>query len=130
MAGPATQDLFPDRALRTAPSAAEASTLDLIQWQRWAPDPERSYLLWGRLLGWLAGPLLVLAMLSYTFPGPRGGRGQAIGAGLVSGLVFFGLQTLFGGAARASEMPAYWGILAPYLLLGAGALLRVSKLRT
>ncbi|HJV37432.1 MAG TPA: LptF/LptG family permease [Geothrix sp.] len=130
VAGPATQDLFPDRALRTAPSAAEASTLDLIQWQRWAPDPERSYLLWGRLLGWLAGPLLVLAMLSYTFPGPRGGRGQAIGAGLVSGLVFFGLQTLFGGAARASEMPAYWGILAPYLLLGAGALLRVSKLRT
>lgn len=130
VAGPATQDLFPDRALRTAPSAAEATTLDLIQWQRWAPDPERSYLLWGRLLGWLAGPLLVLAMLSYTFPGPRGGRGQAIGAGLVSGLVFFGLQTLFGGAARASEMPAYWGILAPYLLLGAGALLRVSKLRT
>nr|WP_275976044.1 LptF/LptG family permease [Geothrix oryzisoli] len=128
--GPATQDLFPDRALQTAPSAAEASTLDLAQWQRWAPDPERSYLLWSRLLGWLAGPLLVLAMLSYTFPGPRGGRGQAIGAGLVSGLVFFGLQTLFGGAARASEMPAYWGILAPYLLLCASALLRVYKLRT
>ncbi|HEY3399304.1 MAG TPA: LptF/LptG family permease [Geothrix sp.] len=130
VAGPATQALFPDRALRTAPSASEASTPDLINWQRWAPDPERSYLLWSRLLGWLAGPLLVLAMLSYAFPGPRQGRGQAIGAGLVSGLVFFGLQSLFGGAARASEIPAYWGILAPFLLLMASALVRVSRLRT
>lgn len=128
--GPATQALFPDRALRVAPSPLQASTLDLVQWQRWAPDPERSYLLWSRLLGWLAGPLLALAMLSYTFPGPRQGRGTAIGAGLVGGLVFFGLQTLFGGAARAAEIPAYWGILAPFLLLAASALLRVSKLRT
>ena len=128
--GPSTEALFPDRALRTAPSAAEAKTLDLIEWQRWAPDPERSYLLWSRLLGWLAGPLLVLAMLSYAFPGPRQGRGQAIGVGLVGGLVFLGLQTLFGGAARASEIPAYWGIVAPFLLLGASALVRVSRLRT
>ncbi|WP_257308963.1 LptF/LptG family permease [Geothrix fuzhouensis] len=130
VAGPATEVLFPDRALRDAPSASEAQTLDLVEWQRWAPDPERSYLLWSRLLGWLAGPLLVLAMLSYAFPGPRQGRGQAIGVGLVGGLVFLGLQTLFGGAARASEIPAYWGILAPFLLLGGSALARVSKLRT
>ena len=128
--GPAAQVLFPDRALREAPSPSEASTLDLAEWQRWAPDPERSYLLWSRLLGWLTGPLLVIAMLSFAFPGPRQGRGQAIGAGLVGGLVFFGLQTLFGGAARASEIPAYWGILAPFLLLGAAALVRVSRLRT
>jgi lipopolysaccharide export LptBFGC system permease protein LptF len=130
VAGPAAQVLFPDRALREAPSPSEASTLDLAEWQRWAPDPERSYLLWSRLLGWLTGPLLVIAMLSFAFPGPRQGRGQAIGAGLVGGLVFFGLQTLFGGAARASEIPAYWGILAPFLLLGAAALVRVSRLRT
>ena len=130
VAGPSTEVLFPDRALRAAPSASEAQTLDLVQWQRWAPDPERSYLLWSRLLGWLAGPLLVLAMLSYAFPGPRQGRGQAIGAGLVGGLVFLGLQTLFGGAARASEIPTYWGILAPFMVLGGTALVRVSRLRT
>lgn len=128
--GPTAEALFPDRALRSAPSASEALTLDLVQWQRWAPDPERSYLLWNRLLGWLAGPLLVLAMLSYAFPGPRQGRGQAIGAGLVGGLVFLGLQSLFGGAARAAEIPAYWGILAPFLLLGGMALFRVRRLRT
>lgn len=128
--GPSAEALFPDRALRSAPSASEALTLDLVQWQRWAPDPERSYLLWNRLLGWLAGPLLVLAMLSYAFPGPRQGRGQAIGAGLVGGLVFLGLQSLFGGAARAAEIPAYWGILAPFLLLGGMALFRVRRLRT
>jgi len=128
--GPTADSLFPDRALQSAPSASEAPTLDLFKWQRWAPDPERSYLLWSRLLGWLAGPLLVLALLSYAFPGPRQGRGQAIGAGLVGGLVFLGLQTLFGGAARASEIPAYWGILAPFLLLAAFSLVRLSRLRT
>ena len=128
--GPTAEALFPVRALRSAPSATEALTLDLIEWQRWAPDPERSYLLWNRLLGWLAGPLLVLAMLSFAFPGPRQGRGQAIGAGLVGGLVFLGLQTLFGGAARAAEIPAYWGTMAPFLLLGGAALARVRKLRT
>jgi lipopolysaccharide export LptBFGC system permease protein LptF len=128
--GPTADSLFPDRALQAAPSASEAPTLALFKWQHWAPDPERSYLLWSRLLGWLAGPLLVLALLSYAFPGPRQGRGQAIGAGLVGGLVFLGLQTLFGGAARASEIPAYWGILAPFLLLAAFSLVRVSRLRT
>ena len=59
--------------------------MDLVRWQTWAPDPERAYMLWTRLLGWLAGPCLVLAMLSFAFPGPRQGRGQALGAGLVAG---------------------------------------------
>ena len=87
-------------------------------------------MLWTRLLGWLAGPCLVLAMLSFAFPGPRQGRGQALGAGLVAGLVFLGLQTLFGGAARASEIPAYWGVVAPLLLLLSVSLLRLRRLRT
>lgn len=128
--GPSADHLFPERALRAFASAEEAPTSDLLHWQRWAPDPERSYMLWSRLLGWLAGPCLVLAMLSYAFPGPRQGRGQALGAGLVAGLVFLGLQTLFGGAARASEIPASWGVLAPLLLLLAVSLLRLRRLRT
>ncbi len=128
--GPPADRLFPARALRTAATAEEARTLDLFHWQTWAPDPERAYMLWGRLLGWLAGPCLVLAMLSFAFPGPRQGRGQALGAGLVAGLVFLGLQTLFGGAARAAEFPAYWGVLAPLLLLLAISLLRLRRLRT
>ena len=104
--------------------------MDLIHWQTWAPDPDRAYMLWGRILGWLSGPCLVLAMLSFAFPGPRQGRGQALGAGLVAGLVFLGLQTLFGGASRASEIPAYWGVLAPLFLLLATSLLRLRRLRT
>lgn len=128
--GPPADRLFPSQALQSAASAEEARTLDLIRWQVWAPDPERAYMLWGRLLGWLAGPCLVLAMLSYAFPGPRQGRGQALGAGLVAGLVFLGLQTLFGGAARASEIPAYWGVIAPLLLLLSVSLLRLRRLRT
>jgi lipopolysaccharide export LptBFGC system permease protein LptF len=128
--GPSADLLFPDEALRQSATAEEARTLDLFRWQRWAPDPERSYMLWSRLLGWLAGPCLVLAMLSFAFPGPRQGRGQALGAGLVAGLVFLGLQTLFGGAARASEIPASWGVLAPLLLLLGTSLIRLRRLRT
>ena len=128
--GPSADRLFPERALRNFASAEEAHTFDLLHWQRWAPDPERSYMLWTRLLGWLAGPCLVLAMLSFAFPGPRQGRGQALGAGLVAGLVFMGLQTLFGGAARAAEIPASWGVLAPLLLLLSVSLLRLRRLRT
>jgi lipopolysaccharide export LptBFGC system permease protein LptF len=128
--GPTADRLFPSRALQNAANAEEASTPDLVRWQSWAPDPERSHMLWGRLLGWLAGPCLVLAMLSFAFPGPRQGRGQALGAGLVAGLVFLGMQTLFGGAARASEIPAYWGVLAPLLLLLSVSLLRLRRLRT
>jgi lipopolysaccharide export LptBFGC system permease protein LptF len=128
--GPPADRLFPSQALRNASNADEARTSDLFLWQAWAPDPERAYMLWSRLLGWLAGPCLVLALLSYAFPGPRQGRGQAIGAGLVGGLVFLGLQTLFGGAARASEIPAYWSVMAPLLLLLALSLLRLRRLRT
>jgi lipopolysaccharide export LptBFGC system permease protein LptF len=128
--GPSADQLFPARALRSTANAEEASTLDLFQWQTWAPDPERAYMIWGRLLGWLAGPCLVLAMLSFAFPGPRQGRGQALGAGLVAGLVYLGMQTLFGGAARASEIPSYWGVLAPLFLLLAISLLRLRHLRT
>lgn len=128
--GPAAERLFPDRSLRDAPSAEEASTLELAQWQRWAPDSERAYMLWSRILGWLSGPCLVLAMLSYAFPGPRQGRGQALGAGFVGGLLFLGLQILFGGAARASEIPAAWGMLAPLLLLLGVSLLRLRRLKT
>jgi len=128
--GPAAERLFPARALRTSSTAEDTATLDLFRWHAWAPDPERSYMLWGRLLGWLAGPCLVLSMLSFAFPGPRQGRGQALGAGLVAGLVFLGLQTLFGGAARASEVPAYWGVLAPLVLLLAASFFRLERLRT
>jgi lipopolysaccharide export LptBFGC system permease protein LptF len=128
--GPPAERLFPSKALRSAPNAEEARTSDLVHWQIWAPDPERAYMLWGRLLGWLAGPCLVLAMLSFAFPGPRQGRGQALGAGLVAGLVFLGLQTLFGGAARAAEIPAYWGVVAPLILLLSISLLRLRRLRT
>ncbi|WLT33500.1 LptF/LptG family permease [Geothrix sp. PMB-07] len=128
--GPAADRLFPVQALRKAASAEEAHTTDLLLWQKWAPDPERAYMLWGRILGWLAGPCLVLAMLSFAFPGPRQGRGQALGAGLVAGLLFLGSQTLFGGAAKASEIPAYWGALAPLLLLLSVSLLRLRRLRT
>lgn len=128
--GPPADRLFPEQALRVTASAEETGTRDLIHWQQWAPDPERAYMLWGRLLGWLAGPCLVLAMLSYAFPGPRQGRGQAMAAGLVAGLVYLGLQTLFGGAARASEIPPLWGIITPLLLLCSTALLRLRRLRT
>jgi lipopolysaccharide export LptBFGC system permease protein LptF len=128
--GPSADLLFPAKALRSIANAEEANTLELVQWQSWAPDSERAYMLWGRILGWLAGPCLLLAMLSFAFPGPRQGRGQALGAGLVAGLVFLGLQTLFGGAARASEIPAYWGVIAPLLLLFALSLLRLRRLRT
>lgn len=128
--GPPVEKLFPSDALRRANIAEEAKTTDLVHWQTWAPDPERAYMLWGRLLGWLSGPCLVLAMLSYAFPGPRQGRGQALGAGLVAGLVFLGLQTLFGGAARAAEIPAYWGVLAPLFLLLSVSLVRLRRLRT
>jgi len=128
--GPAGDLLFPDRTLRDAPTADQASTLDLLAWQRWAPDPERAHLLWSRLLGWLAGPLLLFGMLSFAFPAPRAGRGAAMGFGLVGGLVFLGLQTLFGGAAKAGELPPLWGVLAPMLFLVGFGLLRLPRLRT
>ncbi|HJV23476.1 MAG TPA: LptF/LptG family permease [Holophagaceae bacterium] len=128
--GPPAEKLFPALSLRSVASPEEAPTLELAQWQTWAPAPEQAYLLWDRLLGWLAGPCLVLACLSFAFPGPRDGRGQALGFALVMGLLFLGLQALFGGAAKAGELPAVWGSLAPCLLLISTWLLRMRGLRT
>jgi lipopolysaccharide export LptBFGC system permease protein LptF len=130
LAGPRTVDLFPSRALRDSTSAEETSTLDLFQWQKWAPDPERATMIWSRLLGFLAGPCLLFAMLSYAFPSPRGGRGQALGYSLVAGLVFMGLQALFSGAAKAGEFPPLWGTLCPILLVLGFGLARLHRLRT
>jgi len=87
-------------------------------------------MLWGRVLGWLAGPCLLLAMLSFAFPGPRQGRGQALGAGLVAGIVFLGLQTLFGGRGPEPQKFRLLGVIAPLLLLFALSLLRLRRLRT
>lgn len=128
--GPPSDRLFPDRALRDSAFAEETSTPDLLRWQQWAPDSSRAALLWARLFGWLAGPCLVFALLSFAFPAPRTGRGQAMGMALVGGLLYLGLQTLFMGAARAGELPAPWGILAPYLLLLGYGLWRLPKVRT
>jgi lipopolysaccharide export LptBFGC system permease protein LptF len=128
--GPPADTLFPDRALRDSPNPEQARTRDLFAWQKWAPDPERAHLLWSRLFGWLAGPCLLLSMLSFAFPGPRQGRGTGLGFALVAGLLYLGLQALFGGAARADELPPLWGVLGPYVLLLGFALTRIRKLRT
>jgi len=128
--GPYTVDLFPDRALRDTTSAEETSTADLFHWQKWAPDPERATMIWSRLLGFLAGPCLMFAMLPYAFPTPRGGRGQALGYSLVAGLVFMGLQALFTGAAKAGEFPPLWGNLCPILLVLGFGMMRLHRLRT
>ena len=130
LSGPKTVDLFPSRALRDSTSAEETSTRDLFQWQKWAPDPERATMIWSRLLGFLAGPCLLFAMLTFAFPSPRGGRGQALGYSLVAGLVFMGLQALFSGAAKAGEFPPIWGILCPILLVLGFGLTRLHRLRT
>ncbi|WP_005032036.1 LptF/LptG family permease [Holophaga foetida] len=128
--GPEAVDLFPSQALRQYAKAEEASTLALFQWQRWAPSPDRATLLWGRFLQWLAGPCLVFAILSLSFPAPRKGRGQALGIGLVAGLLFFAVQTLFSMVAQAGDIPPLWGAAAPMLLaLGIG-FLRLRRVRT
>jgi len=129
-AGPRASQLFPDRALRDSSYADDTGTLDLFQWQKWAPDPERATLLWGRLFNWLAGPCLLFAMLPYAFPSPRGGRGTTLGYSLVAGLIFMGLQAMFSGAAKAGDLPSAWGVLCPLLLLLGFGLLRLNRLRT
>jgi len=128
--GPEATRLFPDQALRATPNAEEANTPDLVRWQRWAPDPERSSMLWGRMLNWLAGPCLLFAVLAQAFPRPRGGRGQALGFALIVGLLFMGAQALFGGAAKAGEIPGYWGVVAPLSFLLGFGFLGLRKLRT
>ena len=128
--GPLAVDLFPDRALRESASAESTPTLDLFLWQKWAPDPERATMLWIRILNWLAGPCLLFAALPFAFPGPRGGRGQALGLSLVVGLAYMGMQALFTGAAKAGEFPSLWGVLCPMLLLVGFGMLRIHRLRT
>jgi len=130
VSGPEATDLFPDQALRDVANAAEASTPDLIRWQRWAPDSERSAMLWERMLNWLAGPCLLFAVLPFSFPSPREGRGQALGISLVAGLLFMGAQSLFGGAARVGEIPGFWGVAAPLAALLGFGLLGLRRLRT
>ena len=87
-------------------------------------------MIWSRLLGFLAGPCLLFGMLSYAFPSPRGGRGQALGYSLVAGLIFMGMQALFTGAAKAGEFPSLWGVLCPILLMMGFGLTRLHRLRT
>jgi lipopolysaccharide export LptBFGC system permease protein LptF len=130
VAGPFTTDLFPDRALRDTTSAEGTATVDLFHWQKWAPAPERATMIWSRLLGFLAGPSLLFGMLSFSFPSPRGGRGQALGYALAAGLIFMGMQALFTGAAKAGEFPSLWGVLCPMLLMLGFGLSRLHRLRT
>jgi lipopolysaccharide export LptBFGC system permease protein LptF len=128
--GPEASRLFPSKALRRSDSAEETSTLDLFNWQKWAPDPERATMLWSRLFNWLAGPLLMFALLAHTFPTPRSGRSQVLGASLVVGLLFLGMQALFGGAARAGEIPALWGVVMPLLVLLGYGFYNLHRLKT
>ena len=128
--GPEASKLFPNEALRRSSRAEETSTLDLLLWQKWAPDAERATMFWGRLLDWLAGPCLMFAMLAFTFPAPRRGRGQVLGVSLVIGLLFLGMQALLGGAARAGEIPALWGVVAPLLVLLGTGFVNLKRLKT
>ncbi|MCE1227908.1 MAG: LptF/LptG family permease [Firmicutes bacterium] len=128
--GPEAHRLFPEASLRQRAQAEDATTAELVQWQRWAPDPERSSMLWSRLLNWLAGPCLLFAILPHVFPRPRGGRGRVLGVALIAGLLFMGTQALFGGAARAGEIPGFWGVLAPLMGLAGFGFLGLPRLKT
>lgn len=128
--GPSPSRLFPEKALRAYARAEDVPTLDLFRWQRWAPDAERATLLWTRLLGWLAGPALLLAVLPFAFPAPRAGRGQALGYALVICLLYLGTQAIFQGAARAGELPAIFGVVAPMTLCVSVGLWNLHRIRT
>ncbi len=125
-----TERMFPTEVLRNYEKPDHIPTLDLLEWQRFAPEPDRATLLWTRLLSWLGGPCLVFAAMSFAFPPPRQGRGQALGFGLVVALAFIGLQLIVGDAARTGEIPAPWGVMLPLLLCIGFGLLRLSRLRT
>ncbi len=128
--GPHADALFPTEALRQHAKPHHIPTLDLIQWQRYAPEPDRAVMLWMRLLGWLAGPSLIFAALSFAFPPPRQGRGQALGFGLMVGLGYTGVQMIVSNAARSGEIPASWGVALPLVLLLGVGLARLPRLRT
>ena len=128
--GPPASALFPSEALRKISRADETSTLDLFLWLKWAPDSECATLFWARLFNWLSGPCLLFAMLAFTFPSPRGGKGQVLGLSIVAGLLFLALQALFDGAARAGEIPALWGVTFPLLILMGVGLVNLKHLKT
>ena len=128
--GPNTFDLFPDKALQDSSSADETPTLDLFHWQQWAPDSERSTMIWSRLLNFLGGPCLLFGVLPFVFSSPRKGLGMVFGYSLVAGLAFMGLQALFTGAAKAGELPPMWGVTCPMLILGGMGLINLHRLRT
>ena len=128
--GPSASAVFPTNDGLLPGRVEETSTLRLLKEQRLIPDPERATLFWGRLLNWLAGPCLLFAFLSRVFPAPREGRGKTLGFCLVGGLLFLGLQALFSGAARSGEIPPFWGVSAPLLILLGFGLFRLDRLRT
>jgi lipopolysaccharide export LptBFGC system permease protein LptF len=128
--GPNTFDLFPDKALCDSSSADETPTLDLFRWQQWAPDSERSTMIWSRLLSFLSGPCLLFGVLPFVFSSPRRGRGMVFGYSLVIGLAFMGLQVLFTGAAKVGELPPIWGVICPMLILIGIGFINLHRLRT
>ncbi|MCL1892802.1 MAG: LptF/LptG family permease [Holophagaceae bacterium] len=128
--GVSAETLFPAASLRQYQKAEEIPTLDLFTWQAWAPSGVRGTMLWGRLLKWLIGPCLFFASLGFAFPHPRMGRGQALGHALILSLLFMWLQNLFEGAAKAGQIPPYWGVIAPMIALIGFGLLNLRRLHT
>jgi len=128
--GPVASSLFPEGDLVGSGQIEETSTTKLLLWQKWAPDPARATVIWSRFFNFLAGPALLFALMTFAFPGPREGRGKALGYCMVGGLLFIGIQGIFIGAARVGELPPIWGVLGPILLLVGIGLLRLNRLRT
>lgn len=121
---------FPSKALRTISSPATTSTIDLVSWALLSNDPERNYELINRLLGWLLGPLLLFAFLSYSLPDPKQGKTRALGTILFSSLLFFGINSIIVGATQTGEIPVWWGTLAPLVFLFAIGLIRHNQVHT
>jgi lipopolysaccharide export LptBFGC system permease protein LptF len=121
---------FPSKALRSISSPATTSTLDLFSWLIWSNDPQRNYELMSRLFGWLLGPLLLFACLSYALPDSKQGRSRALGIILFSSLLFLGINSIIVGATQSGEIPVWWGTLAPLLFLFAIGLIRHERVHT
>ncbi len=121
---------FPSNALRKISSPNTTSTIDLFSWLIWSNDPERNYEIMNRLFGWLIGPLLLFALLSYALPDPKKGRSRALSTILFSSLLFFGIHSIIVGATQSGEIPVWWGLLAPMLLLLGIGLIRHVRIRT
>jgi len=128
--GASAETLFPASSLRQYQKTDEIPTLDLFVWQSLAPNAIRGTLLWGRLFKWLVGPCLFFAALGFVFPSPRKGRGQALGYALILSLVFMWMQNLFEGASKSGQLPPFWGVFAPMLILLGFGLINLPRLRT